>query len=555
MNIEDKIISGLISKSYEEEIDKEKEEFLDKHIVNKNSDEIANYLTSIIPAEIGGLTALSGFYYQFLVTIEHIIEMLDGKWDYVIMEAHDDVVVGKDENIRFIQVKTSNKVKVNVTEKPASDLYLRGSKKIDGSTLTRNNNWVDKLFTNAELTPKFEGFKTEFQLYASYHFIKTRDYDFDLYTDNENFNITIPDSDKLLEKMMESDTYSLNGSRYDYNEKCGESIKDLLSRFYIRSGVDLNSLGTFKNDLMMKLNNYLFKDTGPNITMGERDLHMLIGEIFTRCTYKDNSKALLITNESISGILSEIRETCIKKASESTEEHDSKKVINKVMDNLLKEFENSRHESFIQDKIYSYREYLYDWISSGGSIRQLLERYIDGSTRTQIYSKLDSHDRIDRLIELYLIVIILFIDSEELIKVAKNKGLLSKGIESSKVTFSFLSLLNKKRLAVAIEKIESILRSSDAEEQLFLIDKELHIIIQNYRDRDFNISKKHEFTLKNKNTLKEIDDYVKLTEVPIRANIVPGNELSNDFYQIIDEDDDLPSKLREICERYQNGDI
>lgn len=534
--------------------DDERDEFLNTEITSKTSSEIAAYLTSIPPNEMGGLTALSGFYYQFLVTIEYIIEMLEGKWDYVIMEGHDDVIVGKNNTIRFIQVKTSEKVKLNVTESPASALYSRGTKTIGSTSFKRNNSWVDKLISNAELAPKSEGYITEFQLYASYHFTKTNNYNFDVYTDNENYDKHITERDDLYLKMS-SPAYTKDGDYYDYEERCGETINELLSRLFIRTGISLGDIEIFKNNLCMKLNNYLFKDIGNNITIKVKDLHMLIGELFTKCTYKDNPRVLMITGDSVENILSGIRAKSIEEASISVEKHDSGRVINMVIEELLKEFEDFRHSGFIQDKLYTYKEYILSWISNGGNIRQLLERYIDGTTRTQIYSKIGDLDRLNRLRELYCAVLLLFIGRDSLIKFADNKGILSKQCEVTGEIFSFLSLEKKRKLSIGLEKLESILFESDVEEQLFLLDKELHIIIQNYNDRDFDMSMRHEFNLRRNTIVPGFGDYSKLNEVPLTANVIPGDMLHNELFEAVDIDDDIEVSLRGIWEKYQRGEV
>lgn len=537
-----------------EEVDEERESFLVTQINNKTSDEIASYLSSISPDEMGGLVALSGFYYQFLVTIEYIIEMLEGKWDYVIMEGHDDVVVVKESKIRFIQVKTSEKVKMDVTESPASGLYSRKYKTINDVPLLRNNSWVDKLLSNAEIAPKCKGFDTEFQLFSSYHFTKTKKYNFDIYTDNNCYNKVITSVDHLYNKLS-TPSFCIDGTQYIYDDKCGESLNELLSRLYIYTGVSLGNIDIYKNHLCARLNDYLFKDIGNNITIQVKDLHMLIGELFTKCTYKGNQKILMITADSIEEILCELRVKCIGEAGNTAQKHDSERIINGVIEELLSEYEGFKHFNFFEDKLYTYREYILSWISTGGNIRQLLERYIDGTTRTQIYSRIRDMDRLTRLKELYCVVLMLFISRDSLIKFASNKGILSKQCEVTNEIFSFLSLEKKKKLNVGLEKLESILLKSDVEDQLFLLDKELHVIIQNYNDRDFENSKKHEFNLRQDTNIPELENYNKLNQVPLIANIVPGNMLNDEFSDAIDNADNIQNNLSEIWEKYRRGEI
>ena len=81
-----------------------------KHILT-----VDEYLLENDVSERGGGIALSGFYNQFIVTIEYIIGLLKGEWDFVLMEYHDDIIVGKENKVRFIQVKTSYNIKLKIS--------------------------------------------------------------------------------------------------------------------------------------------------------------------------------------------------------------------------------------------------------------------------------------------------------------------------------------------------------------------------------------------------------------------------------------------------------
>ena len=59
-------------------------------------------------AEKGGIVALRGFMYQYLVTVYYMLKIVKKKidWDYVIYELGDDVALVKKNKICFCQVKT-----------------------------------------------------------------------------------------------------------------------------------------------------------------------------------------------------------------------------------------------------------------------------------------------------------------------------------------------------------------------------------------------------------------------------------------------------------------
>ncbi|MEH7294515.1 DUF4297 domain-containing protein, partial [Priestia megaterium] len=96
-------------------------------------------------------------------------------------------------------------------------------------------------------------------LYYSYHFIKTRDYNLYIYTDNKGYDKVIPLDDHLFKKISEP-VRDKEGLPYIYENICGETVHQLLSRFYIHTGLSLSEIETFKHHLCMKLNKWLFKD-------------------------------------------------------------------------------------------------------------------------------------------------------------------------------------------------------------------------------------------------------------------------------------------------------
>lgn len=73
--------------------------------------EVYETLLNATIREDGGRNALFGFYYQFLVAIDYLVELIEGKWDFMSFEIHDDIILCKEGTdqpcVRFVQVKTS----------------------------------------------------------------------------------------------------------------------------------------------------------------------------------------------------------------------------------------------------------------------------------------------------------------------------------------------------------------------------------------------------------------------------------------------------------------
>lgn len=93
-------------------------------------------------AEKGGIVAIRGFVYQYLVTIYYMLLIAKGiiDWDYVVFELGDDVALIKKNKICFCQVKTKADDGGYISFEISKDLVKR-KKKIDS--------WIDKLFLNS----------------------------------------------------------------------------------------------------------------------------------------------------------------------------------------------------------------------------------------------------------------------------------------------------------------------------------------------------------------------------------------------------------------------
>lgn len=535
----DKLL-GCLSSDYPR--NQERADFINQEIFGKSDSEIMNYLTELKPEEVGGLTAISGFYYQFLVTIEYFIELLDGKWDFVGFELHDDIVVAneKEKKIRYIQVKTSKKSSQNPSG--VTDLYT-GSLKTKKGTKEKyrlKDSWVDKLISKARFFKSEDGFKSEFQIYTSYHIVKTDNYNFDNYTDNIGYEKKISKSDSLL-KVVLKNTHNADFKQVEYKDLCGEPLEELLARLYIKTGNYMSDVKMFVNDLIVELSKRVFKDY-KNISLDIKDIHLLIGMLCSRCMVNGEAKYLKVTRPELEDILSELREKCLKNVEVMNEEHSNKKTIERILGNYLGEIEGTNLYSKIEDRAYVYREYLYEWFEQDGNVRDLYNRYVDGTIRSQYYYKVNQQTRETTLQNLFSITILLNIIFNETLLFGENKYFLTKklnrhGAEPVKL-YSILSTGRSYNLEKSINKINLILESADESEHLYLLDKQLSIILQNYTDRSFNKSQHKELSTKiNLENVEGIDESSDFNNVSINSLIIPGKIIDEQWFEFLALDD------------------
>ncbi len=189
------------------------------------------------------------------------------------------------------------------------------------------------------------------------------------------------------------------------------------------------------------------------------------------------------------------------------------------------------------------------WIKEeDGDIQELMERYIAGTTNTNIYSKMNPGNRNTRLKDFFNIVILLNLGKGDTFHFKNKKGFLSKECTSTKEAFFFLSLDKRKNLDYAKNKIIDITTNEDIDTQLQFLGGNFNIILQNYVDRKFTgiIN----WTLKEDESkiIEGLYDGFTLKDVPIVINLYPGTGLVEDFINVrnTDEELDLRSKIQEI---------
>ncbi|PEW11078.1 hypothetical protein CN439_25040 [Bacillus cereus] len=536
---QEKIISSL---QHNLEKQSEEIEFFNNFIKNKSSEEIMNSLAEIPQGEMGGITAITGFYYQFLIAIKYLIELLDEKWDYVGIELHDDIVLGKGNLIRFVQVKTSKENIREVTD--VSELYSRKSKEIKGEEgrYKVNSSWVDKLLSKAEFFRSDEGYLTQFQLVASYDIIRSQKLNVDIYNSSDKpFEKDIPDTDLLLKKMSE-EVCNIKGEKYCYETRCGESVKNLLSRFRIKKEPTIADIDSFISHLRIELSKRIFKDyQGEPPVISVEDLNSLIGLLCSNCLVNKEASTLLITKEQMENHIIKIGEDCMKRAEEFWDKNGNNKMIEYVFEELIEDVKGFNLFPEIEDDIYTYKQYILEWFQSEGNIRDLINRYVDGTVRTQAYFKMTDQARKNKLVRLVEMAIILNKINQRILEFAKGKSLLTKscGEEKGAEIISLVELESSDNLEKAKNKIKIMMEKSDEDDHLLLLDKKIKVVLQNYTDRKFKSPTRHvmKFEALNDKVLDGILEGDSFKEIPLITTLVPGKELGTIFRDCLNEEE------------------
>ncbi|MET3730227.1 hypothetical protein ABID52_003846 [Fictibacillus halophilus] len=122
----------------------------EKQEIQQNKEQIVNSLMAGEFRDLGGLTAMRGFVYQYYVSMFYMVSMIYPKrnnwWKSVVLEYFDDITLIGEDKIRFIQVKTV-KEGGNKNHQP-NDFYKRKSLNNPENEREYFNSWIEKNLLN-----------------------------------------------------------------------------------------------------------------------------------------------------------------------------------------------------------------------------------------------------------------------------------------------------------------------------------------------------------------------------------------------------------------------
>ncbi|HEM4294799.1 TPA: DUF4297 domain-containing protein, partial [Streptococcus suis] len=163
-----------------------------------SNNDLENILSYQETSDNGGIVAMTGFYYQMMVSVFYLGEVFQGKWDGMYLDHHQDIVLfnNSERIVKFIQVKTKNR-----SYSPADTKIVKS--------------WIPKLFITAYTIEKLSGFNLRFEIVSNC-----------CYQDTKSFNISpfYPNSDNKSDKQIKM----LVAENFDLKNVDAESTKDSL---------------------------------------------------------------------------------------------------------------------------------------------------------------------------------------------------------------------------------------------------------------------------------------------------------------------------------------
>lgn len=509
------LVVSVLSENSEREPEKN---LLIKRVENNPKDLVQELLLINEPEEIGGRVALAGFYYQFLVTIEYMIEVMKGTWDFVSMELHEDVIVGKDNLIRFIQVKTSAQTDLKTSE---TGIYSRSFKEEDGFKYRRPDSWLDKLLMKAKYFPNKE-FQTQFELLTSFVVTPSKEANVTPYTKNYSYNLSVPEDDHLLRRLSEEFYDKHDNSLLTYESLCGEKLTELLSRFHIRKRLDLLQTREYVGFLLDELG----KNIEPGVRVEVDNIQWLIGLLMEKCQKIGDNLILYLGSEEVEEIRQLIHDNAFAITGESVRKSETKEVINKVFDQMILDIKDIDLFIELERDIIGYKENMIEWIDGGGTIRDLVNRYLDCRPISSKYREITEHDQTRRLLELFNCALLLILINKDLLKVSTNHtSLLVKQISSQYL--SFLSLSRGDTLNTAVDKIRQLLQEPEKCSDILLNPPSSIILNGSFAGNKGRIESV--IICEEKPEVSGLPQSDSLKDMKIIMDFVPGGRLNDEF--------------------------
>lgn len=506
------MIENTVINSYENISNEERDNILnvdlsklcEKTELTISNDELEDILENHSTADDGGIIAMTGFYYQMLVSILYLNEVFQGKWDGMFLDHHQDIVLLNESEkiVKFVQVKTKN---VNY-----SDYDYKIS-----------NLWIPKLFKTAYDIADLGDYNIEFEIVSNCHYSDKKNYSLiPFYSMNEkNFS-----NDKVgttsVEKFSEMVIASLNknskgneltvSESKELNEKLKEKAFDYLNNFKMRDISYINLESMIVSCIPRTLG---FK----NSQLSHETVNNIIAEFFKACYSPKNAKIQLIKDEKLLKLKEYVKKQLTGGIDSAYHKASDEKILNAYFTKLKNDYSNSKlDQNFINEFTKftdSFREDLETILySSDLTMLSIMNIYLENDRGINVEA--DDNERLKLFEHLLSLLLFIKISIKENLKIEDNNyHILSIQLDQ----LLFLILGNNedlKETSAIIQDFKDLFpRLSDAEKLRIANFADVSMIITGDFDKD------------------DSDEYVEIRKEELEFSSKPsiGNEKLDDI--------------------------
>ncbi len=232
-----------------------------------NGSDLEDILLDEKTTDNGGIIAMTGFYYQMMVSVLYLGEVFQSKWDGMFLDHHQDIVLFNNSQkiVKFVQVKTKNK-----TSSSADNVIVE--------------KWIPKLFETAYNIEKLKDFEVRFEIVSNCFF-----------QDQKNYNISpfyLGSDSRGDRKIKELITKSFNDQMADKDDtKKREEFLELAFQNFNMKHITSQSLEYQVVSNIPKILGFEINQ------LSEETLNNIVAEFFKACYNPDDASIQVINKE------------------------------------------------------------------------------------------------------------------------------------------------------------------------------------------------------------------------------------------------------------------
>lgn len=500
--------------------------------------------------DLGGLTAMRGFVYQYYVSMYYMLSMIcpthESWWDAVVFEYFDDVTLIGEDKIRFIQVKTI-KEEGDKNHQP-NHFHKRKSLEQVEDVRSHFNSWVEKNILNYDYFLESNlgdginrsSYEPQFEIVTntkrnSLSALKK-------YTANINYEIkgevdadgNIEDAikeDDVFKKAIQTPIPTLNYKFEDYAKK---DINYYLARLYINK---FGSTRELYEDILNMIEETVYVTDIRAKSIAEHIFKSMFAFVISN-SHEDNEdkinkNELVITNGQISNLIHGWLIEAKELISESSYYDSAWAIFETTIGSLETEFK----EQFANDQLKAELLTQLDWLNAHitASNREnstycvsILNKIFNGNNNLSIWD-FEHGDIKSNLKESLKFIIYFTIFYESHAEVYHNAKMLfheGKSDIIDNVLFTIYHARNKLNNITSIEKIKSSLNECHISRQITL---DLYCLLIGSKKDSINPSAS-KIAARFKITTN-VDSLHKITDVPDHMKFVDVSKI-DDFFEV-----------------------
>jgi len=529
-------------------------------VLHKKEEIIANLMAGKF-RDLGGLTAMRGFVYQYYVSMYYMMSMISPTrerwWDAVVLEYFDDVTLIGEEKIRFIQVKTIREGGDKYHQ--PNNFYTRKSLEQADDARSHFNSWVEKNILNYDYFLESNtvenifhknSYEPQFEIITNTK--KSSLSSLKNYTENINYEIKYNvDSDGEIEDAIKEDDVFKKAiqkpiTKFDYSfeDYAQMDIDYYLKRLYI------NKLGSTRE---------LYEDT---LNMIEEAVEVtdirsksIAEHIFNRMfafvilnSHEDNEdkikkSELIITKEQINDLIDGWSVEAKELISESSYYDSAWGILVTTIVSLQTEIKEQFANGRLKAELLTQLEWLNDHITASNRENStycvsIFNKIFNGNNNLSIWD-FEHGDIKSNLKESLRFIVYFAVFYESHSEVYHNAKMLfheGKSGVIDNVLFTIFHARKKLNKVTSIEKIKSSLDECHVSRHITL---DLYcLLIGSKKDLLNPLASKISANFKITNN---VDSLKKITEVPGHMKFVDGSELEDFFEGFKEEGIELES--------------